>query len=98
MRAFAYDSYGGPGSIHELPDPTPEAGQVPVRARAAPLNPFDNFVVQGYMKERMPAELPLVPCADPSGIIDMGGPGVEDFKIGDPPLRVTARAIGHAHP
>src|SRR2546425_1844169 len=94
MRAFAYDSYGGPGSIHELPDPTPEAGQVRVRVRAASLNPFDNFVVQGYMKERMPAELPLVPCADLSGIIDMVGPGVEDFKIGDDVFGVTGRMIG----
>jgi len=94
MRAFAYDSYGGPGSIHELPDPTPEAGQVRVRVRAASLNPFDNFVVQGYMKERMPTELPLVPCADLSGTVDMVGPGVTDFKIGDQVFGVTGRMIG----
>src|SRR6266851_8155254 len=94
MRAFAYDTYGGPGSIHELPDPTPEAGQVRVRVRAASLNPFDNFVVQGYMKDRIPTQLPLVPCADLSGTIDMVGPGVENFKIGDPVFGVTGRIIG----
>ena len=94
MRAFAYDSYGGAGSIHELPDPTPQAGQVRVRVRAASLNPYDNFVVQGYMKDRMPTQLPLVPCADLSGTIDMVGPGVENFKIGDPVFGVTGRMIG----
>src|SRR5258708_12570375 len=94
MRAFAYDSYGGPGSIHELPDPTPEAGQVRVRVRAASLNPVDNLVVQGYLKERMPAELPLVPCADLSGTVDMVGPGVEEFKIGDRVFGITGRMIG----
>src|SRR5260370_5180423 len=94
MRAFAYDTYGGPGSIHELPDPTPEAGHVRVRVRAASLNPFDNFVVQGYMKDRIPAELPLVPCADLSGTADMVGPGVEDFKVGDRVFGVTGRMIG----
>jgi NADPH2:quinone reductase len=94
MRAFAYDSYGGPGSIHELPDPTPQAGQVRVRVRAASLNPFDNFVVQGYMKDRMPTQLPLVPCADFSGTVDMVGAGVEDFKIGDQVFGITGRMIG----
>src|SRR5256886_7522274 len=94
MRAFAYDNYGGPGSIHELPEPTPEAGQVRVRVRAASLNPFDNFVVQGYMKDRMPTELPLVPCGDFSGIVDMIGPGVDDFAVGDQVFGVTGRMIG----
>ena len=94
MRAFAYDNYGAPGSIHELPDPTPEAGQVRVRVRAASLNPFDNFVVQGYMKDRMPTELPLVPCGDFSGIVDMIGPGVDDFAVGDQVFGVTGRMIG----
>ena len=92
MRAFAYDTYGGPGSIHELPDPTPQAGEV--RVRAASLNPFDNFVVQGFMKDRMPTQLPLIPCADLSGTVDMVGPGVEDFRVGDQVFGVTGRSIG----
>jgi NADPH:quinone reductase len=94
MRAFAYDSYGGPGSIHEMPDPIPQAGQVRVRVRAASLNPFDNFVIQGYLKDRMPTQLPLVPCADFSGTVDMVGPGVEEFKIGDEVFGVTGRMLG----
>jgi len=94
MRAFAYDSYGGTGSIHELPDPTPEAGHVRVRVHAASLNPFDNFVVQGYMKDRMPTPFPLVPCADLSGTVDMVGPEVEDFKTGDQVFGITGRMIG----
>ena len=94
MRAFAYDTYGGTGSIHDLPDPTPEAGQVRVRVHAASLNPFDNFVVQGYLKDRMPAQLPLIPCADLSGTVDLVGPDVADFKIGDQVFGITGRMIG----
>jgi len=65
-----------------------------VRVRAASLNPFDNFVVQGYMKDRMPTELPLVPCADFSGIVDIVGPGVDDFQMADQVFGVTSRMIG----
>src|SRR5712691_5266386 len=91
MGAFAYDSYGAPGSNHELPDPTPQAGQVRVRVRAASLNPFDNFFVQGYMKDRMPTQLPLVPCADLSGTVDM-------LNHGDPETSVIrSRRSGRRH-
>ena len=53
MRAFALDEFGQPGSIRDLPDPKPAEGEVLVRVAAASLNPFDNFVLQGYLKDRM---------------------------------------------
>jgi len=84
LRAFAFDDYATPGSIHELPDPQPAEGEVRVRIAAASINPFDNFVVQGYMKERMPSSFPLVPCGDLSGTVDQVGAGVEGLAPGDP--------------
>jgi NADPH:quinone reductase-like Zn-dependent oxidoreductase len=66
-----------------------------VRIRAASLNLFDNFVVQGYMKDRMEHPFPLVPCSDLSGTIDLLGPGVEDFAVGDPVFGITGRMVGH---
>lgn len=84
MRAFAFDDYASPGSIHELADPEPGEGQVRIRIAAASINPFDNFLVQGYMKERMPLTFPFVPCGDLSGTVDQVGPGVEGLAPGDP--------------
>jgi NADPH:quinone reductase len=83
MKAFALDELGKPGSVRDLPDPEPEEGQVRVRVAAAGVNPFDNAVVQGYMKDSMEHRFPLVPGMDASGTVDMVGPGVTDLSVGD---------------
>ncbi len=83
MKAFAIGDLGQPGSIHELPVPDPAEGQVRVRVAAAGLNPFDNAVVQGYLKERMEHRFPLVPGMDGSGTVDAVGAGVNAWSVGD---------------
>ena len=91
MRAFALDAFGQPGSIHELPEPEPSEGQVRVRVAAASLNPFDNFVLQGYMKDKMEHRFPLVPAGDFSGTVDALGSGVHGFSVGDPVFGVNGK-------
>ncbi|MFI5281965.1 MAG: NADP-dependent oxidoreductase [Candidatus Dormibacterales bacterium] len=83
MRAFALDEFGKPGSIHEMPVPDPEQGQVRVALRAAALNPFDNVVLTGVLKDRMPHQFPLIPGGDLAGTVDVVGPGVNQWKAGD---------------
>lgn len=83
MRAFAIDDFGRPGSVHEVPVPEPGEGQVRVRVAAASLNPFDNSVLKGMLKDRMPHEFPLIPCADLSGTVDAVGAGVDWPRTGD---------------
>ena len=83
MKAFAIDGFGQPGSLHDVPVPEPADGQVRVRVAAAGLNPFDNAVVQGYLKDRMEHRFPLVPGMDASGTVEAIGEGVEDWAVGD---------------
>src|SRR5206468_75354 len=83
MKAFAIDEFGQPGSLHDVPVPEPADGQVRVRVAAAGLNPFDNAVVQGYLKDRMEHRFPLVPGMDGSGTVEAVGPGVSDWAVGD---------------
>ncbi|HEY2599811.1 MAG TPA: NADP-dependent oxidoreductase [Candidatus Dormibacteraeota bacterium] len=91
MRAFALDAFGQPGSIHDLQEPEPADGQVRVRAAAASLNPFDNVVLQGYLKDRMEHRFPLVPAGDFSGTVDALGSGVTGYSVGDPVFGVTGK-------
>ena len=91
MRAFALDAFGQPGSIHEVPEPEAAEGQVRVRVAAASLNPFDNAVLGGYLKDRMEHRFPLIPAGDFSGTVDALGSGVTGFAIGDPVFGVTGK-------
>jgi NADPH:quinone reductase-like Zn-dependent oxidoreductase len=93
MRAFALDELGQPGSVHDLPDPHPTEGQVRVRVAAAGLNLFDNFVLQGYMKDRMEHRFPLIPAGDLAGTVDELGPGVTAFAVGDHVFGATGKMI-----
>src|SRR4029077_18418082 len=83
MRAYAIDEFGKPGSIREVPDPEPAAGQVRVRVAALALNPFDNAVVNGYMEDRMEHRFPRIPASVLAGTVDAVGPDVAGFAIGD---------------
>src|SRR6266550_7992144 len=91
MRAFALDAFGQPGSIHDVPEPEPAEGQVRVRVAAASLNPFDNAVLQGYLKDRMEHRFPLIPASDFSGTVDALGSGVRGLAVGDPVFGVTGK-------
>ena len=94
MRAFALDGFGQPGSIHELPDPAPAEKEVRVRLAAASINPFDNAVLKGYLRDRMEHRFPLIPCSDLAGTVDALGAGVDGFAVGDSVFGVTGRMLG----
>jgi len=83
MKAFAIDELGQPGSLHDISVPEPAEGQVRIRVAAAGLNPFDNAVLQGHLKDRMEHRFPLVPGVDASGTVEALGEGVEAWTIGD---------------
>lgn len=91
MRAFALDAFGQPGSNQELPDPQPAEGQVRVRVAAASLNPFDNAVIQGYVKDHMEHRFPLIPAGDLAGTVDALGPDVTGFSVGDAVFGVNGK-------
>jgi len=94
MRAFALDAFGQPGSVHDLPEPKPGEKEVRVRVAAASINPFDNAVLKGYLKDRMEHRFPLIPCSDLAGTVDALGAGVEGFAVGDSVFGVTGRMLG----
>jgi len=84
MKAIAIDDFAADPTMHDLPNPTPGAGEVLVRVEASSVNGMDLAVASGMVKGRMEYELPIVLGRDYGGTVEAIGPGVTGFEVGDP--------------
>jgi len=105
MAAAAIDQGGGPDvlSIHHLPVPKPNAGEVLIAVQAAGLGIWEAHIRRNPGAH---AQFPLVLGSDGSGTVVAVGSGVTGFKVGDPVYGadgafdaeyVTVRAENIAH-
>ena len=86
MRAASFETYGGPEvlSVGERPDPVVGPDVVMVRFRATSVNPVDWKVREGFLQERYPHHLPIVPGWDVAGVVEHVGPAVvTGAEVGD---------------
>jgi NADPH:quinone reductase-like Zn-dependent oxidoreductase len=91
MRAWRMQRYGGieAMTLDSMPVPSPGAGQVLVRMRAASINPIDWKIREGYLKAMLPLQFPKVMGRDGAGEIVSVGEGAGEFSVGE---RVTGLA------
>jgi NADPH:quinone reductase-like Zn-dependent oxidoreductase len=85
MRAVRFHDYGGLDSVRleEIARPVPRHGEVLVRVRAAGVNPFDWYAVEGYVNAYVQFSLPAVLGRDFSGVVAEVGPNTAGFAVGD---------------
>jgi NADPH:quinone reductase-like Zn-dependent oxidoreductase len=90
MRAIVIDQYGDKDVLNEREVEQPDIGdnQVLISNRATSINPIDWKVREGYLKDMLPFEFPIILGWDAAGVIARKGKNVEGFEIGD---RVFAR-------
>lgn len=83
MKAIVVHKFGGPEVLQfeEAPQPSPGAGQVVIRVKAAGVNPVDTYIRNGTYA-RVP-ELPYTPGTDCAGTVESVGAGVTRVKAGD---------------
>jgi len=84
MQAVAFESFGGPLAVRELPDPEPGEGEVIVRVRAAGICRSDWHGWMGHDPDIR--TFPHVPGHELAGEVAELGPGVVGSRVGD---RVT---------
>jgi NADPH:quinone reductase-like Zn-dependent oxidoreductase len=96
MKRVQYLHYGGPEELRldEVKQPDPKRGQIRVRVRAAAANPMDWKIRRGEMRALSGFRFPRGLGHDFAGVVEVVGPGVERFKVGDEVLGVTS--IGQA--
>lgn len=83
MKAAIINAYASDVEISEVPEPVLDADSVLVQVHAASLNPIDNIVRAGYLKDMIPINFPYVMGYDVSGVITKLGANVTGFKPGD---------------
>ncbi|MBV9848007.1 MAG: alcohol dehydrogenase catalytic domain-containing protein, partial [Kutzneria sp.] len=98
MRALVATSYGPVENltIGTVPVPTPGAGQLLLRVRAAGVNPYDVKLVRGTEREFAAVEPPFVVGIDVAGTVVAIGDGVTDFASGDEVIALTFPSGGVA--
>ncbi|MBO0687941.1 MAG: NADPH:quinone oxidoreductase family protein, partial [Candidatus Dormibacteraeota bacterium] len=89
MRAVTVHRFGDLDSVvlEDRPDPVPNAGEVLVEVRAAPVNYVDLLTLRGQYQ--FVPSLPYVPGKGPAGIVRAVGPAVTEVSPGDRVLAMT---------
>ncbi len=83
MRALVFESFGGPLSVRDVPDPRPSPDAVVVRVGASGVCRSDWHGWQGHDPD---IRLPHVPGHELAGTVEAVGGDVRGWKVGD---RVT---------
>ena len=92
MKAAIIREYGKEVEIADIPKPDLLEDSVLIEVHGASINPVDNFIRAGYMKEYLPISFPYTMGYDVSGVIVEVGSKVSNFKKGD---EVYSRPTGN---
>jgi D-arabinose 1-dehydrogenase-like Zn-dependent alcohol dehydrogenase len=85
MKAIRVHSYGQPPRLDDVPEPTATGpDDVIIRVGGAGLCPTDLHIIDGWLADLIPAELPLVLGHENAGWVHAVGPAVEHVTVGDP--------------
>lgn len=85
MKAIVIDNYGGKDQLkeREVEKPAINEEQVLVEIYATSINPIDWKLREGYLKEMLPWEFPIILGWDAAGVVAEVGSNVKHFKVGD---------------
>src|SRR5215208_175390 len=85
MKAVTLDSFDtSPTLRDDLPAPTPAPTEVLVRVNASSVNPADNSIAAGMLKQMgVEYEFPVILGRDYAGVIEQVGSDVARYRVGD---------------
>jgi NADPH:quinone reductase-like Zn-dependent oxidoreductase len=83
MKAATISDYNAANEITEIDKPVLRADSVLIKVHAASLNPIDNILRSGVMKDAMPLTFPHIMGFDVAGEVIEVGKDVRTFEVGD---------------
>src|SRR5215216_3407203 len=83
MRAITLESFDSDPTLQEIPTPQIAPNEVLVRVSASSVNPVDNSIVSGMLKDMVEHEFPVVLGRDFAGVVEQVGSEVSGLSVGD---------------
>ncbi len=85
MKAMVLEKFGGIEYLHmtEMATPALAEGEVLIRIAYAGVNPVDWKIREGYLKDMIPHDFPIILGWDVAGTVMKVGKNVENLRIGD---------------
>src|SRR5215216_3040933 len=83
MRAITLESFDSDPTLQDIPTPQIAPNEVLVRVRASSVNPMDNAIASGMLKDMVEYEFPIVLGRDFAGVVEQAGSDVSGLSEGD---------------
>ena len=85
MKAIAIQAFGGRDKLQLMDLPLPAVGphEVRIKVKAAGVNPVDWKIREGFLRDLIPYEFPIILGWDVAGVIDQIGNEAPSHQIGD---------------
>src|ERR671911_708461 len=83
MHAITLESLDSDPTLQEIPTPQIAPNEVLVGVRASSVNPLDNAIASGMLKDMVEHEFPIVLGRDFAGVVEQAGSEVSGLSEGD---------------
>jgi NADPH:quinone reductase len=83
MRAITLESFDSDPTLQDIPTPQIAPNEVLVGVRASSVNPMDNAIASGMLRDMVDHEFPIVLGRDFSGVVEQAGSAVSNLSEGD---------------
>ena len=83
MHAITLESFDSDPTLQEIPTPQIAPNEVLVGVRASSVNPLDNAIASGMLKDMVEHEFPIVLGRDFAGVVEEVGSEVSGLSEGD---------------
>lgn len=83
MKAVIVQTYGSKAELSDIAKPALLDDSVMIEVYASSVNPVDNVIRAGHMKEMLALHLPYTVGNDVSGVVSEVGRDAHKFKVGD---------------